>query len=58
MKYTAIGLLSFPIIFGLMPAYGVLLAGLIAGLLCCALWSIAWRVEFGSWMFWKDKTNG
>ena len=52
MKYTAIGLLSWPLIFGLLPVIGPW-AFAVCALLIPALWSVTWRIEFGTWRFWS-----
>jgi hypothetical protein len=53
MKYTLIGLLSWPAILGLAPHIGMAAAIAITCVSVPALWAIAWRLEFGDWRFWK-----
>ena len=53
MRYTLIGLLSWPLIFGLRPFVGAW-ADLAAMTIIPALWVLVWRLEFGSLEFWKQ----
>ena len=53
MRYMFIGLLAWPLIFCLAPFIGRW-SWAVAALAVTALWSIAWRVQWGSWKFWGD----
>lgn len=54
MRYTLIGLMSFPIIFGLMPSIGRW-SWLVAAVVVPAMWSVCWKVQYGTWTFWSDE---
>lgn len=51
MRYTIIGLCYWPIWLFASSCMGDWAGIITAGLLVIAAWFIAWRIEFGMWVF-------